>query len=73
MTASAFRVTQFTILSLAACVLELGYSYRTVKNQKRALKLVYIYIVNIGELYTATNSCGITRFPCDSTAFLFYM
>jgi len=28
-------------------------------------------VVNVvGELYTETNSCGIPRFPCDSTAFL---
>jgi len=25
----------------------------------------------VGELLTEKNSCGIARFPCDSTAFLF--
>ena len=32
-----------------------------------ALKLVMNVV---GELYTEKNSCGIARFPCDSTAFL---
>jgi len=27
----------------------------------------------IGELQTEKNSCGIVRFPCDSTAFLLQM
>jgi len=27
-------------------------------------------VVNVGEVQTATNSCYIARFPCDSTGFL---
>ena len=27
----------------------------------------------VGELHTEKNSCGIARFPCDSTAFLFFI
>jgi len=30
-------------------------------------------LVNVvGKLYTEKNNCGIARFPCNSTAFLFY-
>ena len=28
-------------------------------------------VVNVGEFFTAVNSCSITRFLCDSMAFLF--
>jgi len=31
-------------------------------------------VVNVvGELETEKNSCGIARFPCDSTAFLLFL
>ena len=33
---------------------------------------LFLNVMNVvGELWTEKNSCGIARFPCDSTAFLF--
>jgi len=35
--------------------------------------VIYALLVNVvGELYTEKNSCGIARFSCDSTAFLYW-
>jgi len=40
------------------------------KHGFRCLATVKLVLNFVGELYTKKNSCGIARFPCDSTAFL---
>jgi len=38
----------------------------------RSLATLKLVVNVVGELYTEKNSCDITRFPCDITAFLFF-
>jgi len=38
----------------------------------RSLANLKLLVNVVGELQTEKNCCGIARFPCDSTAFLFY-
>jgi len=37
----------------------------------RSLATLELVVNVVGKLQTEKNSCGIARFPCDSTAFLF--
>jgi len=45
--------------------------FGALKTGFRSLATSLTLVVNVvGELLTEKNSCGIARFPCDSTAFL---
>jgi len=53
-------------------VVEIGFRAGVARSPKpgyRSLETAAA-LVDVGELYTDTNSCGITLFPCDSAAFL---
>jgi len=45
--------------------------FEVLKPGFRSLATLQLVLNVIGELLTEKNSCGIARFPCDSTAFLF--
>ena len=38
----------------------------------RSLATLKLVVNVVSELLTGKNSCGIARFPCDSTAFLYF-
>jgi len=39
----------------------------------RSLATLKLAVNVVGELQTKNNSCGIARFPCDSTAFFYFV
>ena len=44
--------------------------FGALKHGFRSLATLKLVVNIVGELQTDKNSCGIARFPCDSTAFL---
>jgi len=45
--------------------------FGALKPDFRSLATLKLVVNVVTELYTEKNSCGIARFPCDSTAFLY--
>jgi len=45
--------------------------FEALKSGFRSLATLKLVVNVVGELQTENNSCGIARFPCDSTTFLF--
>jgi len=46
--------------------------FGTLKPGFQSLAIFKLIVNVVGELESEKNSCGIARFPCDSTAFLLY-
>jgi len=47
------------------------WSSELVKHGFRSLAILKLVVNAVGEFQTEKNSCGIARFPCESTVFSF--